>query len=111
MMKIAVPSRGTVGLEDQVEEHFSRAHYYTLIDIDGDKVVIDGCHNECARRLLEQVGIIPDAYLNLEQDLHLNKQGPFTSLDFTSDDVPQVADAITTVITALIDLSNGNRTT
>ncbi len=64
-------------------------------------VVIDGCHNECARRLLVQVGITPDGYLNLERDLHLKKQGPFTGLDFTSAEIQQAADAIIMAITAL----------
>jgi uncharacterized metal-binding protein len=43
-------------------------------------VVIDGCHNECARKLLASRGIVSDVYLNLEEDLHLTKQSPFTSL-------------------------------
>ena len=30
-------------------------------------VVIDGCHNECARKLLASKGIVPDVYLNLER--------------------------------------------
>lgn len=64
-------------------------------------VVIDGCHNECARRLLAQVEIVPDAYLNLEGDLNLHKKGPFTSLEFTSVDVHRVADAIIAAIAAL----------
>ncbi len=64
-------------------------------------VVIDGCHSECARRLLAQVDIVPDSYLNLERDLHLRKRGPFTSLDFTSAEIQQAADAIIMAITAL----------
>jgi uncharacterized metal-binding protein len=57
-------------------------------------VVIDGCHNECARQLLADRGIVPDVYLNLEEKLSLTKQGPFSSLAFTDDEVNLVADAI-----------------
>jgi len=57
-------------------------------------LVIDGCHNACARQLLADKGIVPDVYLNLETDLHLTKQGPFSSLAFTADEVNLVADAI-----------------
>jgi len=57
-------------------------------------VVIDGCHNECARQLLAHKGIVPDVYLNLEEKLNLTKQGPFSSLAFTDDEVNLVADAI-----------------
>jgi len=28
-------------------------------------IVIDGCHNACARQLLADKGIVPDVYLNL----------------------------------------------
>jgi uncharacterized metal-binding protein len=57
-------------------------------------MVIDGCRNACARHLLAEKGIEPDVYLNLETDLHLTKQGPFSSLAFTDDQVKRVADAI-----------------
>lgn len=57
-------------------------------------LVIDGCHNQCARKLLDGLGISPDLYLNLEQDLGLRKYGPFTSLEFTQDEVERVVEAI-----------------
>ena len=57
-------------------------------------MVIDGCRNACARHLLAEKGIVPDVYLNLEENLHLTKQGPFSSLAFTDDEVKRVADAI-----------------
>jgi len=37
--KIAIPTRGTAGLDDQVEEHFGRAQHYTLISVDDGKIV------------------------------------------------------------------------
>jgi uncharacterized metal-binding protein len=67
-------------------------------------VVIDGCHNGCARKLLASRGIVPDVYLNLEEDLHLTKQGPFTSLAFTDDEVTLVADAIVAAVRRLAGL-------
>ncbi len=57
-------------------------------------MVIDGCRNACARHLLVEKGLEPDVYLNLETDLGLAKQGPFSSLAFTDDEVKLVADAI-----------------
>jgi uncharacterized metal-binding protein len=61
-------------------------------------IVIDGCHNACAKLLLADKGIVPDVYLNLEENLHLAKQGPFTSLAFTDDEVKRVADAIVAAV-------------
>lgn len=66
-------------------------------------VVMDGCHNECARQLLADKDILPDVYLNLETNLHLSKQGPFSSLAFTDDEVHQVADAIATALAQALD--------
>ncbi len=36
--RIAVPTRGTTGLDDQVEEHFGRARHYALVDVDGGAI-------------------------------------------------------------------------
>ncbi len=66
----------------------------------GKIVVIDGCHNACARQLLAGVGIEPDVYLNLEEHLGIAKSGPFTSLAFTDQQVQAVADALVTAIEA-----------
>jgi uncharacterized metal-binding protein len=61
-------------------------------------VVVDGCHRACAKKLLAWKGIVPDVYLNLEEDLHLGKRGPFSSLEFTDDEVKRVADAIVAAV-------------
>ena len=61
-------------------------------------MVVDGCHNGCARQLLAQAGIAPSVYLNLETHLHFSKQGPFSSLAFTDEDVNRVADSIVAII-------------
>jgi uncharacterized metal-binding protein len=66
----------------------------------GKIVVIDGCHNQCARKLLAGFGIDPNVYLNLEEDLGIAKNGPFTSLEFTPEQVQAVADAIVAAIEA-----------
>jgi uncharacterized metal-binding protein len=66
-------------------------------------VVIDGCHNECARRLLAGKAIVPNVYLNLETDLHISKQGPFSSLTFTDEEVNQVTDAIAIAVRQVLD--------
>ena len=63
-------------------------------------VVIDGCHNQCAYKLLAGVGIKPDVYLNLEADLRIVKNGPFTSLEFTDQGVQTAADALIAAIEA-----------
>jgi uncharacterized metal-binding protein len=65
-------------------------------------VVIDGCHQQCARDLLEMVGIRPAVYLNIEKDLGIQKLGPFTSLSFTEEQVKAVADALVTAIKSIL---------
>ena len=61
-------------------------------------IVIDGCRNACASRLLLGIGIRPAIYLNLEKDLGIVKRGPFTSLEFTGQEVQAVANALITLI-------------
>jgi|YelNatPaOPRAMG01_1025707.scaffolds.fasta_scaffold86855_2 Uncharacterized conserved protein len=61
-------------------------------------IIIDGCHQSCARELLAEVGIKPQVYLNLETDLGLIKKGPFTSLDFTEQEVKEVTEKIISLI-------------
>lgn len=71
-------------------------------------IVIDGCHNGCARQLLAQVGIAPSVYLNLETDLHISKQGPFTSLAFTDEEVNRVADGLVAAIQEMLHQSGNS---
>ena len=66
----------------------------------GKIVVVDGCHNACARQLLAGAGIKPDVYLNLEEHLGIAKRGPFTSLEFTDQEVQEVANALIAAIEA-----------
>jgi len=74
-----------------------------LIKQIGHLIVIDGCHNSCAKLLLAEKGIVPDVYLNLEEDLHLTKQGPFSSLEFTNDEIKHISDVIFDTVKKLLD--------
>lgn len=44
-------------------------------------IVVDGCHNECAKKIVNDREIKYDAYINLEYDLNIKKAGPFTTLN------------------------------
>ena len=65
-------------------------------------VVIDGCHQECARQLLNEVEIKPAIYFNIETDLGIQKLGPFTSLSFTEEQVNAAANVLITKIESLL---------
>jgi uncharacterized metal-binding protein len=56
--------------------------------------VIDGCRNECARKILNTLGIKYEKYLNLEYDLGINKLGPFSTMNYSREDVEKVSSAI-----------------
>jgi len=49
-------------------------------------IVVDGCHNKCASKILDRLGISYEAYVNLE-DLGIRKLGPFTTLSYRQEDV------------------------
>ncbi|HIH70253.1 putative zinc-binding protein [Methermicoccus shengliensis] len=55
-------------------------------------VVVDGCPNECARKLVERAGFTPDAVINVAKDLGVHKV-PSPSAH-TDEDVERVAEAI-----------------
>ena len=57
-------------------------------------IVIDGCRNECARKILDTLGIKYENYLNLEHDLQINKLGPFTTMNYSNKDVDKVLSAL-----------------
>jgi len=57
-------------------------------------LIIDGCANACARKTAEKLGLTRSAYLNLEHNLKIKKQGPFSTLKYSEDDIKRVADAI-----------------
>ena len=53
-------------------------------------VVIDGCHNECAKKILDNVKINPSIYINLEYDLDFKKEGPFSTFNYKEDHVKSI---------------------
>lgn len=57
-------------------------------------IVVDGCRNECSRKILDALGIKYDEYLNLENDLGIRKLGPFTTMNYSKEDVEKVSLAI-----------------
>ena len=57
-------------------------------------IVIDGCPNECAKKVLNALGIRYDKYLNLEYDLGIKKLGPFSTMGYSEEDVEKVTSAI-----------------
>lgn len=65
----------------------------------GRLLVMDGCRNACAKNLLAGVGISPDAYLNLQEDLGISKKGPFSSLEFTDQEVKAACEAVVRIVT------------
>ena len=57
-------------------------------------VVIDGCSNSCAKKVAEKLDLAYDKYINLEDDLRMQKAGPFTTLQYSDEDVNKVKEAI-----------------
>lgn|GEM_PF-634534 len=57
-------------------------------------IVVDGCRNECSRKILYTLGIKYDKYLNLEHDLGIEKLGPFTTMNYSKEDVEKVSSAV-----------------
>jgi len=60
----------------------------------GHLIVVDGCRNSCAMRVASKLSLSYDAYVNLENDLKIGKLGPFTTLQYSSEDVNRVKEAI-----------------
>ena len=50
-------------------------------------IVIDGCYNKCATKILESDGFKVDKSLNLTQDLKLPKIGPFKPFAYREEDL------------------------
>jgi len=61
-------------------------------------IVIDGYKNECTRKIAEQLEIPHAVYLNLEADLGIEKIGPFTTMDYSVDDMRKVREAFKQMI-------------
>jgi len=61
-------------------------------------VIVDGCKNLCAKKIAEKLGISYRFYLNLEHDLKIKKLGPFTSLQYSNEEINKVKTAIEEII-------------
>jgi len=57
-------------------------------------IVIDGCGNSCAKNMAKKLSLSYDGYVNLEDDLKIKKLGPFSTLQYSDEDVNQVMEAI-----------------
>lgn len=64
-------------------------------------IIVDGCKNECAKKIAENLDISYDAYLNLEYDLGIKKLGPFTSLQYSLEELKRVKKLIKNSIKAI----------
>jgi len=67
-------------------------------------IVIDGCHNSCASKILDQLDIHYDEHINLE-DLGIRKLGPFTALKYDQEDLEKVYRALTSGVKNLLNRS------
>jgi len=65
-------------------------------------IVVDGCHQACASKLAESLGLRVMARLNLESDLGIRKKGPFTTFDYREEDYEKVNKALMRKITEII---------
>ena len=61
-------------------------------------VVVDGCKNSCAKKVLEKLGLKYDAYLNIEKDIGIKKIGPFSSLQYSKEEIDRVKNGIKKLI-------------
>lgn len=68
-------------------------HFKTMQNLE-KVLVIDGCPNSCAHKIVEKTGSKMDAYLNFGKDLKIKKIGPFRPLDFSQEDMDKAVDAI-----------------
>ncbi len=61
-------------------------------------IVIDGCHNECSKKILDQMGIKYEKYINLENNFGYKKLGPFTTFKYSEDDAKRIFSNIIKII-------------
>lgn len=60
-------------------------------------IVVDGCYNQCAKKILKKDGFKADAYLNLLEDLEIPKIGPFKPFDYKQEDLERAVNEIITL--------------
>ena len=64
-------------------------------------IIIDGCRNSCAMKVATKLSLSHDAYVNLENDLKIEKLGPFSTLQYSDEDLSKVTQAIKAKISQL----------
>ena len=57
-------------------------------------IIVDGCRNSCAMKVADKLSLSHDAYVNLEDDLKIGKFGPFSTFQYSGEDVNKVKEAI-----------------
>jgi len=57
-------------------------------------IIVDGCRNSCAMKVASKLSLSHDAYVNLENNLKIEKLGPFSTLQYSDEDVRKVKEAI-----------------
>ncbi len=57
-------------------------------------IIVDGCRNSCAMKVADKLSLSHEAYINLENDLKIEKLGPFSTLRYSDEDVKKVTQAI-----------------
>jgi len=62
-------------------------------------IVIDGCYNKCAKKILEKDGFKINRYLNLLLDLKIPKIGPFKPFDYSEEDLEKAVNEIIKICT------------
>lgn len=64
-------------------------------------IIVDGCRNSCAMKVAGRLSLRHDAYVNLENDLKIEKLGPFSTLQYSHEDLSKVTQAIKAKISQL----------
>ena len=64
-------------------------------------IIVDGCRNSCAMKVAKKLSLSHDAYVNLENDLKIEKLGPFSTLQYSNEDLSKVTQAIKAKINQL----------
>ena len=61
-------------------------------------IVMDGCHNECSKKIVDRIGIKYGRYINLENDFEYKKLGPFTTFEYSENDVKKILSNVIEII-------------
>ena len=62
-------------------------------------IVVDGCYNKCATKILDKAGFKIDKTLNLLLDLKIPKIGPFKPFDYSEEDLEKAVNEIIKICT------------